>query len=225
MRSLIRTFAVVAALFALAPAALAAAPPEHQVFTDGTNDGSPLAPDFTPAFYDLTAGFISETDDAIAFTWEVVDLPDDPLYMPFATYFWEFQIAPTLDEAPPACGSGGECFSLRAFVGNDGTPGGVVESNCTNETGAVVDCEVLENVSVSVTVDGAANQITASIPRADLRDYANTGQDVIAVDGAVLFEVDLFNGIAAHATAGVSCTCIADTADLDAGIYVLGTNR
>lgn len=226
---------VAAAMLITAPAASAAVVPAHQVFADAVNDGDPGSPDFTPPWQDLVAGYISETADAIEFTWQVVDLPD-ALTTSSAAFHWEFAFADAnAADFVPCTEEGNRCFSLRADVNLQGGTSGALESNCGGSP--VVECELLDsNITVSYDVD--ANTITASVPRADLRNPA---------DGELLFEVELFRGIAAFQKLGVPstgvqrpdglpeevpnrgtsfvCSCVMDTADLDAGWYVLGTNK
>ena len=73
---------------------------------------------------------------------------------------------------------------------------------------------------VTVSVDAPANQIKASVRRSDLK---GANGESVAVDGALLYEVALFLGIASCPGAGLIAGITCDTADADN--YVLGTPR
>lgn len=188
------------------------------MFTDGTLDNPTLA-EFTPEAQDLVAGFISETDDALHFTWQVIDIPDDTGGIPEAVHFyWEFYLDP--DGLGPKAPSP---FSLRARAptpgGQRGT-GGSLQGNCTT-TGNVVQCQPVPGAVVTVNVDDAADTITAHVRRSDLK--ASDGS-ALAVDGAILNEAVLFRGIASYVGAGVISSGMGDEADLDID-YELGKPR
>ncbi|HEX9712431.1 MAG TPA: hypothetical protein VGB52_07775 [Actinomycetota bacterium] len=227
-------------------AAVAAPPAEHRVFTDPVNDGDPLQPDATPPFQDLIAGYISETDDAIEFSWQVVDI-DDVATSKLALFHWEFALGATTSTILPCTAEGNRCFSVRASFDIEGAGLGALESNCTGTP--VVTCELLD-AQVTVSIDPDANTVTASVLRADLGDPA---------DGEIMAEVELFRGIAAFTRLGLPpegqttsavhssvtqpvidqvadaspvglptslvCSCVMDVADTDAAFYVLGSNR
>lgn len=211
MSRVIRCIAVACAVVVLAPAALAAPAAEHQVFTDGLNDGGPLAPDYTPPWQDLVAGYIEDTPDTIQFTWEVADFSIAP--PEGVILYWEFALAPTIDEIVPCTEDASRCYSVRAFPADVPEPGGQLRANCTT-TGSLVQCETIEDAVVEVTVDG--NQVTATVQRSDLGDPA---------DGAILYEAELFQGIGAFTGYVLVSGAMGDLADLDEGFYVVGDHR
>lgn len=246
MNAFVRVCVVMAAALLVAPLAAAAPPEDHRVFEDPQNDGDPLQPDFTPPFQDLVAGYISETTEAIEFSWQVVDI-DAMGTNSMAIFHWEFALGSSIGTVAPCTAAGNRCFSVRAAFDLEGAGSGALESNCAGMP--VVECELLDAV-VTVSIDPEANTVTASVLRSDLGDPQ---------DGEVLVEVDLFNGIAAFtrlglpaegATTGslhrpvtqpvldaadetspvgvptsVVCSCVMDTADMDDIAYVLGSNR
>lgn len=241
MSKLIRAGIVLVAVLALAPAS--AAPIEdHRVFTDNVNDGDPLAPDATPMFQDLIAGYITETDTTMEFTWQVVDI-DDIITNRFALFHWEFAFGESASTVVPCDAEGNRCFTVRAGFGEDGTGLGALESNCAGSP--VVECELLD-AEVTVTIDADSNAVTASVLRADIGEPA---------DGEIMMEptTPLFRGIAAFTRLGLPwggeasaparealapvneqsplglppsfvCSCVMDDADLDDFVYIVGSN-
>jgi hypothetical protein len=191
-----------------------------QVFSDPALD-QPTFLEATPPYQDLIAGYISETADNLIFTWEVADIPD-PLtngVPELAVYYWEFTLDAPGDNVDPIP------FSLRAST-HRGTATGELESApCTTENN-LITCAAVGGARVTVTVDAAKNQITASVRRRDLRtNGAASGGTSVAVDGATLEEVDLFQGIAAFTSAVAAVPgATGDPADLD-DVYVLGSAR
>lgn len=220
MRTPIRMALAALCMALIAPGAQAATLAPLQVFTDATVDGGPLYPDYELEAMDLVAGFIAETDTSIDFTWQVVDIPDGTGGIPEVVHFyWEF----TLDN--PNDGKDPVPFSLRAraetpVLTDAGQRNvGTLQSNCTTSNN-VVSCTTIPGSVVTVTVDDAADTITASVRRQDLK----AGDTELAVDGALLNEADLFEGIASFVAAGVFVSSTGDYADLD-DTYVLGTPR
>lgn len=175
-------------------------PGEAQVFTDGTLDGILLG-EATPPFTDLVTGYIEETPTAINFSWQVVDWPDIPGFVPAVTYFfWEFQIGTTR-------------YAVSANVDVVGAGQGGLESEPCTQTGNILTCTPVEGAVVTVTHSGATNRITASVRRSDLGPAA--------VDGARLSEVVLFRGIASFIGLLLVPAATGDEADM-ARPYVLG---
>lgn len=226
MRTFARLSLIGLALLMVAQSAQAASLAPLKVFEDATLDQELLL-EATPPFADLTAGYISETDSTLTFTWQVLDLPDQSTAgVPLTNYYYEF----TIDDPganPP------EAFSLSAsgqtakysVTALDQTRsgrvgGGSLESNCVT-TGNVIDCTPIPGSVVTVSVDPIANTISATVNRSDLK-----GDDgsIIAVDGATLVETELFGGIGAVFCPGVCSEGVMDKADMDAD-YVLGTPR
>ncbi|MFA5889436.1 MAG: hypothetical protein WDA27_00545 [Actinomycetota bacterium] len=187
-----------------------------QVFEDDTLDSVLLA-EATPEAQDLIAGYIGETDDALTFTWQVVDIPDGTGGVPeIIHYYWEFTLDVPDDDKDP------QAFSLRAraYTPEVGRGGGNLQGNCTTTGETLVQCEDIPGAEVTVSVDDIENTITASVRRQDLK----AGDVTVAVDGAVLDEVDLFQGIATYVGAGLISGNAADLADMDSP-YVLGSPR
>lgn len=190
-----------------------------QVFTDPQLD-QPVLLEATPPYQDLVAGYISETATDITFTWEVVDIPD-PLEdgVPnISTYYWEFTLDVPDDGIDPVP------FSVRATPDRAGGTGSLESTPCTTENN-LLECTPV-NARVTVAIDAAANTVSATLRRKDLRSNgAQAGGTIIAVDGAELDEIDLFQGIAAFTSlVAVVPGSTADPADLD-DIYILGTPR
>lgn len=179
-----------------------AAPPMW-VFTDPIGDGVVLE-EFTPEWQDLVAGYISESPNEIHFTWEVVDWPADPLYVPEIVHFyWEF----SLD---------GARFSLNASFTARGRGQGSLRHKCTTENN-VTSCESVPGALVTVGADGETNRITASVRRRDLRNDQN---QIIAVQGAELMEDVSFQGIASYTGAGIIFGAMGDQADQERPYYL-----
>ena len=240
MRKLLVLAIATIAAMAIVPAG-AAPIAEHKVFTDPVNGGAPLGPDATQPYMDLVAGYITETTDAIEFSWQVV-LIDDLATNRLVNFYYEFAIGESLTTIVPCNAEGNRCFSLTAGFNEDNAGQGTLRSNCGGDV--VITCQALP-ATVTVTIDAASNSVTASVPRADLGDPA---------DGEVLVEQNLFQGIGAFQRLGapwggetsrpireqlrpvneqspvglppsLSCSCIADFADLDELAYTFGTNQ
>lgn len=197
------------------PAVSAAVAPGHQVFTDPLLDGGPLrplaVPTPTPSWEDLVAGYVSEDADSIDFTWEVDDIEPLPLPESYATYYWEFAFAPVGQTPVPCDYPGNSCVAVQA----DSLGRGVVSTNCSRLF-TQLRCAPVPGPVMTVHIDYAADQITASVQRTALGDPS---------DGLLMHEAEIFEGIGsttaarAYAWAGNM-----DTADLDAP-YVVGSHR
>lgn len=176
-----------------------------QVFTDPAGDW-PLAREGSPPFSDLVAGFIEETTSLLRFTWRVADWPDVPGHVSFLPgFYWEFTI-------------GGVAFSARILFDVRGNPSGSLESNCMGEP--IIECDVVPGSVVTGSVNAAANEVTMTVRKTDLR-HPTTGA-ALAVAGATLAEATLFQGIAGFVTLAVLIPgATADPADMDRP-YVLG---
>lgn len=171
---------------------------QAQVFTDLPQDGVFLA-EATPPYQDLVAGYIAEKPSAIELTWQVVDLPDPPLFVPLVLQlYWDMTI-------------GGIPFQATATLDARGRPTGSLASNCT-QAGNLIQCENIPSAQVTVTVDPIANTVTASLRRSDLVDPATNRR--LAVDGAKLQEAVLFQGIAAYTGFGLISGLTGDQADM-----------
>jgi hypothetical protein len=199
MSKMLRVAVAVAAMLTLTTPA-GAAEPGLFVFGDTINDGGLLAPDFTPGWQDLVAGYIGEDADTMSFTWEVADLGT---YVPETVqYYWDFALAPSVEGIVPCGEDPSGCFSVGASLDATG-PSGTLEANCVT-TGTLVQCELLEDAEVIVTVSG--NQVTATVRRSDLGSPPA---------GTILYEVeDLFLGISAFTKVGLSFGSQADQADM-----------
>lgn len=221
--------AVSAASLAM-PSAGAATLEPVQVLTDPALD-TLLAETDEPigAGSDLVGGWIGETDGTIDVSWEVANIEELLAPAPINTaHYWEFELG--IPGGPSAM------FSVRARMyplpvavtnptassGDPTWPVGQLQSDCTTSNN-LVTCKNVPGAVVTVSVDAETNRVTASMRRQDLK--AATGE-LLAVDGAVMAETDLFQGIATCMTAvvvvpGNAC----DTGDLDMGTYVLGSAR
>lgn len=192
-----------------------------QVFTDAVADGVLLA-DATPESADLVAGYISEANienpatATISFTWEVVDILDGTQGIPeLQVFYWDMSID------PDATVAGDErSFQVVARLGRSNI--GELNGNCTTNQANLTSCVALPGV-VTVSVDAAADTVTATVARKSLK-YA--GQSSVAVNGAKLSEVKLFQGIASYISPHRVITSSAggDQADLDED-YILGAAR
>lgn len=239
MRTSVRLLTVVVAVLALAPAALAGTVSglavtggavhnvtetsitvtgnadftgdviaQWQAFSDPLADGL-LLDDAQPPFVDLTAGFIEETPTGLNFTWQVADIPDVPGYTPAITfYYWEFEIS-------------GIRFSVRANIDALGNGIGRLNTEPCMTTGNIIQCTNDPNAVVTVTKNAVANTVTANVRRVDL-DNPATGLSV-AVAGARLSEVVLFQGIGAFFGVGLIPAATGDLADMDRP-YVFGAH-
>ncbi len=177
--------------------------PSVKVFTDNIADGVVLE-EFIPEWQDLVAGHIGETPGEILFTWEVVDWPSDPLYVPEIVHFyWEF----SLD---------GARFSLNASFNARGNGQGALRHKCETENN-VTSCEPVPGALVTVSADGETDRITATVRRRDLKDEEN---QIVAVRGAELMEDVSFQGIASYTGAGLVLGAMGDIADQDRPYYL-----
>lgn len=221
---------------AAATAAAMAMPSAHAadlapvlVLSDPTLDNLTTEDD-TPfgAASDLVAGYIAESDAAIDFTWQVANL--EPLLEPApmnTLHYWEFELT--------APGGATALFSVRARMfpapvstanptgtPNPNWPVGQLQSNCVTANN-LVTCSPVPGAVVTITIDSENDSITASVRREDLKSA--TG-DALAVDGATLAEVDLFNGISTCLSfVAVTSAAACDAGDLDVGSYTLGSPR
>jgi hypothetical protein len=211
-----------------------------QVFTDGANDHE-LWGDPTPPPFDLVGGSIAETKETIDFIWQYADIPDGSggLFEGNISY-WEFAI----DDAdgvtdpvqyslraranyPAGAGVHVHCQLPLPVFGNCagvGPGGGQLQGNCTTANN-IISCQTVPGSLVTVSVDDVANTITAKVRRLDLRD---TEGNFIATDGAVLSEVEIFQGIASCQGAVLISGNNCDIADMNVnedGSYVLGSPR
>lgn len=230
MRNTLKLALVAATAAALAmPSSHAATLEPMLVLSDAALDNFTQEDD-TPlgAASDLVAGYIGETDTSIDFTWQVFNL--EPLLeaAPMNTlHYFEFEL-----ENPDGATAK---FSVRARMfpvpvsranptatPNPAWPAGELQSNCVT-TENLVTCSPVPGAVVTVTVDSENDQITASVRREDLKSA--TGE-ALAVDGASLYESDLFNGISSCvAFVAVTSAAACDAGDLDLGVYTLGSPR
>jgi hypothetical protein len=225
---LARLLLPVLAIALVATTSQAADLPAVQVFDDPTGDHAlwvNVDPAATPPLFDLVAGSIAETKDTIDFTWQYADIPDGTnggLFEGHTTY-WEFslrtpggaQMLYSLRARPyyPAgLGVHAHCNTGAPVLGTCtgfGPGGGVIQGNCTT-TGTVISCSTIPGSLVTVTADDAANTITAHVRRLDLRDNAG---NFIGVDGSVLEETEIFQGIASCQGVVLNSAANCDVAD------------
>lgn len=185
-----------------------------QVFEDGTLDSAFLA-EATPEAQDLVAGSIGETDEALTFTWKVVDImPEAEQALAAVSFYWEFQLDPHVQNLEPGA------YSLSVTPNApDAISNTTLSRNCT-KTANLVQCETVEGANIAVDVDAEANTVTATVLRSDLK----IEEVDFAVDGATLTDVELFDGIATVVGVGLYSTALADEAVMDEP-YVLGSAR
>jgi hypothetical protein len=178
-----------------------------QVFEDAVGDSAVLA-ELTPPYQDLIAGFISETASSLTFTWQVVDFPDPPAVLPLiAQYYWDFSL-----QRPGAVDP--VSFQITATFDARGRGVGDLASSCTTDDTGLTMCNSVPNHGVQVVADGVANTISATVSKGKLKDYEGGGA-LQAVDGAVMQEVENFQGIGAYTSFVVVISgLMADLADM-----------
>lgn len=218
-----------------------------QVFEDPQFDHElwgEVEPSATPQAFDLKAGYIAETDKTVDFIWEYWDIPDSSGGVVEANVsYWEFSLDDPDGIVDPAV------FSLRArprwpmgfgvhthcevpgsptaVCRGVGPGGGELRSHCTT-TNTLLRCDKVSTEAVTVVVDDVANTITAKVQRLHLRD---NDDNLVAVDGTVLVEVDVFDGIATCQGVLVIRSDNCDEADLTLNVdeetngYTLGQPR
>jgi hypothetical protein len=227
MRKIVRltTAALALSMFA-APAAHATTLAPVAVFSDPLADGF-TGEDITPvgAINDLTAGYIGETEDSLQFVFQVADVVDvaPATGVPIlAAFNWDFSLQnPDVTGAPTAF----ELSVAAPIIPGQHVPymfdNSYLGGNCTT-TGTVINCPEIAGTVVTTSWDAAANTVTANVRRADLKDAKG---NLLAVDGSVLAQAELWNGISVGPTIGVlEPGNTVDLAVMDED-YVLGTPR
>ena len=220
----------VALVTTAAPAAGDLAP--MQIVTDPVND-HPVWGDPTPEPFDLVAVHIAETEKTVDVIWEYKDVPGangQGIPEGLLSYF-EFNLDGAIFSLrarpvyPARLGVHAHCdvpgVPVFGTCTGVGPGGGSLQGNCTRVEN-IISCKPVPGAVVDVSVDDAANTITAKMRRLDLRD---ADDNFLAVDGALLAEEVVFIGIATCQGAVLVSAANCDEGDMDLDSYMLGTPR